>query len=144
MNLEEFGKGISNLRQNANLTQDELAMRMGVTPQAISKWERGQSLPDLSILSDLCRVLNVSSDLLLGLEYKNFTENNDAETQDVLLLNLRTSLDAAAITFGKDLIQVFIDSPYIELMAAERMQISKEGFLLPIVRLQDHLQLRPI
>ena len=143
MNLEEFGKGISNLRQNANLTQDELAMRMGVTPQAISKWERGQSLPDLSILSDLCRVLNVSSDLLLGLEYNNFTENNDAETQDVILQNLRTSMDPAAIIFGKDLIQVFIDSPYIELMAAERMQMSKEGFLLPIVRLQDHLQLRP-
>ena len=39
MNLEEFGKKISNLRQNANLTQDDLATRMGVTPQAISKWE---------------------------------------------------------------------------------------------------------
>ena len=143
MNFEEFGKKISNLRQNANLTQEELALRMGVTPQAISKWERGQSLPDISILGDLCRLLNVSSDLLLGLEYKNFTENNDVETQDVILQNLRTSLDATAIIFGEDLVQVFINSPYVELMAAERMQMSKDGFLLPTVRIQDDLQLRP-
>ena len=143
MNFEEFGKKISNLRQNANLTQEELALRMGVTPQAISKWERGQSLPDISILSNLCRLLNVSSDLLLGLEYKNFTEKNDVETQDVILQNLRTSLDATAIIFGEDLVQVFINSPYVELMAAERMQMSKDGFLLPTVRIQDDLQLRP-
>ena len=143
MNFEEFGKKISNLRQNANLTQEELALRMGVTPQAISKWERGQSLPDISILGDLCRLLNVSSDLLLGLEYKNFTENNDVETQDVILQNLRTSLDATAIIFGEDLVQVFINSPYVELMAAVRMQMSKDGFLLPTVRIQDDLQLRP-
>ena len=143
MNFEEFGKKISNLRQNANLTQEELALRMGVTPQAISKWERGQSLPDISILGDLCRLLNVSSDLLLGLEYKNFTENNDVETQDVILQNLRTSLDATAIIFGEDMVHVFINSPYVELMAAERMQMSKDGFLLPTVRIQDDLQLRP-
>ena len=143
MNTENFGKKILSIRQNANLTQEELALRMGVTPQAISKWERGQGLPDISILSDLCRVLNVSSDFLLGLEYKNFIENNDVETQDVILQNLEICLDPAAIIFGIDLVQVFTDSPYIELMAAERMQMSKEGFLLPAVRIRDNLQLRP-
>ena len=143
MNTENFGKKILSIRQNANLTQEELALRMGVTPQAISKWERGQGLPDISILGDLCRVLNVSSDLLLGLEYKSFTENNDAETQDVILQNLGGCLDPAAIIFGIDLVQVFTDSPFVELIAAERMQMSKEGFLLPTVRIQDYLQLRP-
>lgn len=143
MNIENFGKKILSIRQNANLTQEELALRMGVTPQAISKWERGQGLPDISILSDLCRLLNVSSDLLLGLEYKDFTENNDAETQDVILQNLGGCLDPAAIIFGIDLVQVFTDSPYVELIAAERMQMSKEGFLLPTVRIQDDLRLRP-
>ena len=143
MNTESFGKKILSIRQNANLTQEELALRMGVTPQAISKWERGQGLPDISILSDLCRVLNVSSDLLLGLEYKNFTENNDAQTQNVILQNLEISLEAVEIIFGIDLVQVFIDSPYVELLAAERIQMSKEGFLLPTVRICDHLQLKP-
>lgn len=143
MNTENFGKKILSIRQNANLTQEELALRMGVTPQAISKWERGQGLPDISILSDLCRLLNVSSDLLLGLEYKNFTENNDAETQDIILQNLGVCLDPTAIIFGIDLVQVFTDSPYVELIAAERVQMSKEGFLLPTVRICDDLHLRP-
>ena len=75
--------------------------------QVISKWEWGQGLPDISILSDLCRLLNVSSDWLLGLEYKNFIENDDAETQDVILQNLAICLDPAAIIFGTDLVQVF-------------------------------------
>ena len=43
MNIKNFGKKILSIRQNANLTQEELALRMGVTPQAISKWERGGS-----------------------------------------------------------------------------------------------------
>ena len=143
MNTESFGKKILSIRQNTNLTQEELALRMGVTPQAISKWERGQGLPDISILSNLCRVLNVSSDLLLGLEYKNFTENDDAQTQNVILQNLEISLEAVEIIFGIDLVQVFIDSPYVELLAAERIQMSKEGFLLPTVRIRDDLQLKP-
>ena len=37
------------------MTQEELAGRIGVTPQALSKWERGQSLPDVSLLTDLVR-----------------------------------------------------------------------------------------
>lgn len=110
----EFRKENIEHQQNANLTQEELALRMGVTPQAISKWERGQGLPDISILSDLCRLLNVSSDLLLGLDYKNFTEDNDAKTQDVILRNLGICLDPAAIIFGVDLVQVFTDSPYAD------------------------------
>ena len=49
MNTESFGKKILSIRQNANLTQEELALRMGVTPQAISKWERGDSMPDIPL-----------------------------------------------------------------------------------------------
>ena len=37
--------------------QEELAGRIGVTPQALSKWERGQSLPDVSLLTDICQIL---------------------------------------------------------------------------------------
>ena len=73
----------------------------------------------------------------VGLEYKNFTENNDAQTQNVILQNLEISLEAVEIIFGIDLVQVFIDSPYVELLAAERIQMSKEGFLLPTVRIRD-------
>lgn len=78
--MEKLGKKILELRQANNLPQEELSLRLGVTPQALSKWERGQSLPDLPIFANLCRVLNVSSDTLLGLERNYITENNDLGT----------------------------------------------------------------
>lgn len=61
-----FGSKISECRQNKGMTQEELAGRIGVTPQALSKWERGQSLPDVALLADLCSILGCSADYLLG------------------------------------------------------------------------------
>ena len=45
MKENNFSSRLSMFRQNKNMTQEELAGRMGVTPQALSKWERGHSLP---------------------------------------------------------------------------------------------------
>lgn len=45
--MQNIGIRISQYRQNRNLTQEELAVKIGVTSQAVSKWERGQSLPDI-------------------------------------------------------------------------------------------------
>ena len=65
--LMQIGLRLSNCRQDRNMTQEELAGRLGITPQAVSKWERCISLPDISMLSDLARLLEVSADWLLGL-----------------------------------------------------------------------------
>lgn len=40
-NMQQIGENISRLRKEQNMTQDEFALRLGVTPQAVSKWERG-------------------------------------------------------------------------------------------------------
>ena len=48
--LMQIGLRLSNCRQDRNMTQEELAGRLGITPQAVSKWERGASLPDISML----------------------------------------------------------------------------------------------
>ena len=143
MNTEEFGKSILSLRQNANMTQEELALRMGVTPQAISKWERGQSLPDLSIFIELCKALNVSADTLLGLENRE-TEKDAADSYpEEVLKNLRFSLEPLVLSFGKDLVQAFLDGDYMGLVAEQRVKLSWEGILLPVVRLRDDLELEP-
>ena len=141
MVMENFGRRILQLRQAGNMTQEELAVRIGVTPQALSKWERGQSLPDLPIFADLCRVLNGSADVLLGLERNHITENNDLEMQEEILRNLRYGLDELALIFGEELVPLFMEGNYMELVVAERTAMSKEGFLLPVVRLRDDLSL---
>lgn len=75
MNTEKIAEQISSLRKSKGLTQNELGERVGVSFQAVSKWERGETLPDISVLPDLAKVLETSIDnILLGgekqIEYK--------------------------------------------------------------------------
>ena len=60
------GKKISALRKERNMTQMELADRMGVSFQAVSNWERGNSMPDISKLPELAEIFGVTIDELLG------------------------------------------------------------------------------
>ena len=67
MNEEKIGKFISRKRKMKNLTQKELANKLHITDKAVSKWERGLSLPDISVLIPLSEILNVGLyDLLKG------------------------------------------------------------------------------
>lgn len=67
MNTEKVAEQIANLRKSKGLTQNELGERVGVSFQAVSKWERGETLPDVGILPDLAKVLETSIDnILLG------------------------------------------------------------------------------
>lgn len=82
MNYEQIGKFILEKRKEKKLTQKELAIKIGVTDKAISKWERGQGCPDVSILEVLSKELDCSIlELLKGREIKNevipITEAND-------------------------------------------------------------------
>ncbi|MCR5683763.1 MAG: helix-turn-helix domain-containing protein [Clostridiales bacterium] len=62
-----IGQKIKDLRKKADLTQDRLADYLGVSSQAVSKWEVGQASPDLALIAPLCRVLGCSADELLGI-----------------------------------------------------------------------------
>lgn len=67
MNQEKTGVFIAKRRKELNLTQKELADKLGITDRAVSKWETGRCMPDLSLLQPLSRILEVSvNDLLSG------------------------------------------------------------------------------
>ncbi len=67
MNLLKIGKFIAEQRKKNGLTQMQLAERLNITDRAVSKWETGKSLPDSSIMLELCQILNISvNDLLSG------------------------------------------------------------------------------
>lgn len=143
MNQGYLGRKILECRQNKGLTQEELAGRIGVTPQALSKWERGQSLPDVALLTDLCQVLGCSADLLLGVGTVKITENSDETAQNEIWDNLRNCLEPLELTFGEELVPVFMDNPYIEHIIRVRKNLSREGILMPLVRVRDDLELEP-
>jgi len=70
---ETIGKRISYLRREKGITQEEMAEKLGVTPQAVSKWENDISYPDILLLPKLAEMLGVSVDELLSGETKKET-----------------------------------------------------------------------
>ncbi len=66
MNQEKIGKFIANARKEKNLTQEELAEKLGITKNAVSKWERGLCLMDMSLLKPLSEILVVSINEILA------------------------------------------------------------------------------
>lgn len=75
MNQEEIGKYIRKLRKENNLSQEGLAKALGVTYQAVSKWERGINLPDMSTLSEMSKIFNVNIDDIINTRDTNKKNN---------------------------------------------------------------------
>lgn len=65
-NMNQIGKKIMCLRKEHNITQMELADKLGISFQAISNWERGNTMPDISKLPELAEIFNISIDELLN------------------------------------------------------------------------------
>lgn len=64
--MESIGNRISRLRRQANMTQEALAEKLGVSSQAVSKWENDLSCPDISLLPELAKILGTTTDALLA------------------------------------------------------------------------------
>ncbi len=85
MNQEKIGKFIAECRKENGFTQASLAEKLGITDRAISKWENGKSMPDASIMLELCELLKINVNELLTGEhiimdnYKDIAEQNLVE-----------------------------------------------------------------
>lgn len=76
MNQEKIGKFIAECRKEKNLTQEQLAERLGVSNKPISRWENAKTMPDISLFEPLCEELDISFNELLTGERVN---NDDSE-----------------------------------------------------------------
>lgn len=102
MDNKKIGKLIATLRRNIGLTQQELGDKVGVGFRAVSKWERGINLPDISIINDLSKILGISSDELLSgeLNPEKYSDNNkDKKKLSIPLKITITSIIAIALIF---------------------------------------------
>lgn len=79
---ETLGKRIIANRKRVGLTQDRLAEKLGVTAQAVSKWENDQSCPDITILPKLSEIFNITTDALLGMESQQIPREAEIITED--------------------------------------------------------------
>ena len=79
MNKERLGNFIGGERRSLGLTQKDLAARLHVTDKAVSKWERGMSYPDVTLLEPLAAVLDLTVEELMACRRQEIAEQKGAE-----------------------------------------------------------------
>ena len=107
MDLSKIGSFIAECRKNKKITQEQLADKLCITNRAVSKWERGLSLPDASIMLELCAILDISVNELLNgekIDMKDYKEKNEtlllelAKQEELKNKQLMTSMWTILIT----------------------------------------------
>ncbi|MBQ6135648.1 MAG: helix-turn-helix transcriptional regulator [Bacilli bacterium] len=84
MDLIKIGRFIADCRKEKEITQEQLAEKLYITDRAVSKWERGLSLPDADKMLELCNILDVSVNELLNGE-KIMQEDYERKTEELLV-----------------------------------------------------------
>lgn len=91
----QIGENIRRYRKKKNMTQEEMANRLGVTPPAVNKWENGNSCPDIALLAPIARLLDISVDTLLSFQSELTREEIAGIIQDVDAKFQETSYEEA-------------------------------------------------
>ena len=87
MDQEKIGKFIANSRRKKKLTQEQLAEKLGVTDKSVSRWENGKTMPDYSVLKELCNILDIDVNEFLSGEKieKSEIQTHSIENLDLIL-----------------------------------------------------------
>ena len=88
MNQEKIGLFIAKLRKENNMTQQDLAEKLGVSDRTVGNWENGRNLPDVSLFKPLCNSLNITvNDLISG----EIIDNNKEKLEENLINTIEYS-----------------------------------------------------
>lgn len=108
MDQQKIGKLIANCRKEQQLTQEQLAQKLNISKNAVSKWERGINLPDVSLMLELCQILKISlNELFLGEkileeEFKEVAEKNLFVSLENSTFTLKEKIDFFKKKWKKD------------------------------------------
>ena len=124
MDQLKIGRFIAECRKQKNLTQMQLAEKLGITDKAISKWERGIAMPDSSIILELCDILSINvNDLLSG---EKISMENSNQKNEQLLLDMAKELERKNKTIWTSMWAIMIVS-----MTALFAGVLIAAFLIP-------------
>ena len=159
---ETFGQRFARLRKNRGLTQEELGTKLGLSGQAVSKWENDLSMPDVSMLVEISELLGVSLDELLGKqepltkvvpegERKNLNDmvlrvRVDSAEGDKVTVNLPMGLVKAGIAMGMKMPQINGGKVNLEGIDLEEiMRLVEAGMVGELVTVEsadgDHVRI---
>ena len=138
---EAIGEIICMRRQDKKMTQEEFASRLGVTSQAVSKWERGNGLPDITLVEGICRILDLSANTLLGIDNNKVVENRNLLMEKEIRNNMYA--EPLLIDFGLETIPCIAEGLKTDYINQKRKELVQDtGMLLPLIRLKDNWKLK--
>lgn len=149
-----LGKKISELRKEKGITQEELAERLGVSPQAVSKWENDLSCPDIMLLPELAKLFDVAIDELFSVTPKKETEllppekrknpddmilyiRVDSKEGDRIRINLPIPLVKLAISMGIKLPQVSGNDILKNIDFEQILELVEKGLIGKLVEVES-------
>ena len=152
-----LGKRIATLRKDKGLKQDALAEALGVSPQAVSKWENDQTCPDISLLPKLAELLGVSVDELLSGKKKELTQPVqilppekrkdlkemmlrivvDSSDGDRVRVNLPVALVQVALDMGMEMPQVSGNAALKGIDLAQILLMAQQGAIGNLVEVES-------
>ena len=139
MDQIKIGRFIAACRKRANLTQLQLADKLGITDKAVSKWERGITMPDTSIMLELCDVLSISvNDLLCGEVVTMDNYNKELENNLLEMIKLKEQADKRllsvevfiGITATVVLFALVLLASFVQMSNGLRISLMVLGFIL--------------
>lgn len=157
--MDTIGKRISEQRKSKGLKQDELAEKLLVSPQAVSKWENDLSCPDISVLPELSRILGITVDELLSGKKENTVQfvpederkniNDmmlrivvDSSEGDKVRINIPCALAKIALDCGMDLPQISgndsLKSATKNINLEKIFEMVEKGAIGNIVEVESH------
>lgn len=145
---ETFGQRFTRLRKEKGLTQEDIALKVNISTQAVSKWENDISMPDIAILGDLADILAISIDELLGKTKQTVSlstnENKDINKMALKIkmlssdggkvnINLPIPLIKACIETGMQLPLVNSNTKLSEIDFSQIYELIKQGVIGELV-----------
>lgn len=113
--MESFGNRLAELRKDRNMTQQDIADKLNVTYQAVSKWENDLTAPDIDSILKLADILEVSTDVLLGKAKKETSYLPELTKEEInrSVLRIKVSTvngDKVNINFPVSIIKLIVES----------------------------------
>lgn len=126
----KFGAYLARLRKNADMTQSDLAIKLNLTRQAISKYELGDSFPDISTLVEISKIFNISLNELIN-------SGNPTESEAQILMSAASGSDVPEKYDIKDLINV---APLLKPSVLDRISRNLSSYGVDLTNLVNLVQ----
>lgn len=150
---ETFGQRFLKLRKARNLTQEDIAKKLNISAQAVSKWENDVSSPDISLLSDIASIFNISIDELLGKEINKTEVLPEGKRKDInsmmlyinilstdgdkVKVNLPMSLIIACVNSGINISKVSSNNKLNEIDFTQIISLVEQGVVGKLVEIES-------